>query len=114
MVRDNSILSESKFHSVAPAKKQKALGVSNSTSKWNNRSVDEDLSAFKMKAIENRKKYNLSCGDMIEKKSLTKSKSKSKDKPRLGKKKSTLQATKINNFVDINKDQNLKETKKKN
>lgn len=53
-------------------KDRKASGKSHSNQKWNNRSLDEDPSVLKFMMAENRRKYNLSCGDAIENKSKTK------------------------------------------
>lgn len=46
------------------ARKRKLSGTSQNAR--NNRSVDDDLSAIKGRLVENRKRFNLSCGDMIE------------------------------------------------
>jgi len=46
-------------------KTRKVSGISNSNNKWNNRSVEEDPNVLKLMMAENRKKYNLSCGDVI-------------------------------------------------
>lgn len=47
---------------------RKASGASQSQKKWNNRSVEEDPSVLKYMQAENRRKYNLSCGDVFESK----------------------------------------------
>lgn len=49
-------------------------GTSLSHHKWNNRSVEEDPYIMRAILAENRKKYNLSCGDVIDNKSISKSK----------------------------------------
>jgi uncharacterized protein YlxP (DUF503 family) len=49
----------------AQPKMRRASGASQSHKKWNNRSLEEDESVLKFMMAENRKKYNLSCGDMI-------------------------------------------------
>lgn len=46
-------------------KLRRVSGTSHSQKKWNNRSVEEDPSVLKYMLAENRKKYNLSCGDVI-------------------------------------------------
>ena len=112
---DISLISNSKYHSLVPdefLKKKRLSAVSRSNSKWNNRSVEEDLSAIKSRLVVNRNKYNLSCSDLIK----SRSKSRSRDQSRVRKRKSTLNTTKINNFME-NTSKNLKEKspkKKKN
>ena len=109
---DQSNLSQHKHQNnraIENAKKRRLSGASHSNSKWNNRSVEQDLSAIKTRLAENRKKYNLSCGDMIDRKS--RSKSRSKDKKKINKKKSTLNTTKIHNLLDTAKQQGNKKKK---
>lgn len=60
---------------------RRASGTSQSVAKWNNRSMEEDSNILKFMMAENRKKYNLSCGDFAE------SRSKGKDQIKNEKKK---------------------------
>ena len=46
-------------------KDKRVSGKSHSGQKWNNRSVEEDPNVLKFMMAENRKKFNLSCGDAI-------------------------------------------------
>lgn len=59
---------------------RRASGASQSGAKWNNRSMEEDPNILKFMAAENRKKYNLSCGDLAESRSKGKDRSKSEKK----------------------------------
>lgn len=47
------------------SKMRRLSGASHSQKKWNNKSIEEDPSVLRFMMAENRKKYNLSCGDMI-------------------------------------------------
>jgi hypothetical protein len=54
---------------------RKHSGASHSNSKWNNRSTEDDANIIRF-MMENRKKYNLSCGDIADHKPNSKSKGK--------------------------------------
>jgi hypothetical protein len=86
-----------------PMKMRKQSGTSHSNSKcnskWNNRSVEEDANIIQL-MMENRKKYNLSCGDAIDNKQHSKSKGKEN---RNGKKKTISMPNKKNNKVESKK-----------
>jgi hypothetical protein len=56
-----------------PLRARRRSGASHSNTKWNNRSVEEDPNLARLMA-EHRRKYNLSCGDAIDHRPLSKSK----------------------------------------
>jgi hypothetical protein len=77
-------------------KQRRQSGTSLSNNKWNNRSVEEDPNIMKFMLAENRKKYNLSCGDFIDNRSISKSKAKENKNLGGGKKKSMMAVSKKN------------------
>jgi hypothetical protein len=80
-------------------KMRRNSGTSHSNSKWNNKSMEDDANIIKF-MMENRKKYNLSCGDIID----NKPNSKSKGKESKGcKKKAAVTANKKNNKTESKK-----------